>query len=446
MASVIEPIKGIEGQVIGADDEEYDAARRIYNGMIDRRPELIVRVAGADDVARVLDHARSRELPISVRGGGHNVAGNALVQGGVVIDCSQRRDVTVDPAGRSAVAEPGATWYDFDQVTQGHGLATTGGLISTTGVAGFTLGGGIGWLVRRHGLAADNLIEAEVVMADGRRAVASAEEDSDLLWALRGGGGNFGVVTRLKFEVHPLGPVTGGLVAHPRPRAGDLLRFWRDFVETAPDELTTMVALLTTPDGHPAAGLACCHAGEPSRAAAEVAPLKEFGPPLADHIDVLPYTVLQSSLDATAPAGLRNYWKSDFANGLTDGFIDTLIEIADRAPSPLCQVHLHHLGGRLREEPAGGSAFPNRGADFVYNLIGCWEDPGEDDVNIDWARTAFEELRAFSLGSAYVNFLGDDGEARVRAAYGANYDRLAALKRRYDPDNVFRLNQNVRPA
>jgi FAD/FMN-containing dehydrogenase len=446
MASVTEPISSIEGQVIRPGDADYHTARRVFNGMVDRRPALIARVAGADDIARAIEHARSRDLPISIRGGDHNVAGNAIADGGLVIDCSDLRDVNVDPAAMTATAQPGATWYDFDQATQGYALATTGGLISSTGVAGFTLGGGIGWLVRRHGLACDNLLEADVVTADGRRVTASANGDPDLLWALRGGGGNFGVVTRFKFQLHRLGPVAGGLLGHPRPRARDLLSFWRDFIAGAPDELTSMAALMTTPDGHPAAGIACCYCGDAEEGMRHLQPLRKFGPPVADHVEVMPYTVLQCMLDQQAPGGLRNYWKSDLVGELSDELIDALVEIADRAPSPLTQVHVHHLGGRMAGIPDGGSAFPSRGASFVYNLIGVWQDPADDDRNIAWARGAFEQLRPFSLGSAYINFLADEGEERVRAAYGPNYERLQAMKRRYDPENVFRLNHNIRPA
>jgi FAD/FMN-containing dehydrogenase len=445
MARLLDPIRGLEGHAVMPDDPGYEPARRVFNGMIDRRPALIVRPAGTDDVARAITYARDRDLRLAVRGGGHNVAGNAVVDGGVVIDHSVLREVRVDAASEVADAQPGATWYDFDQASQGYGLATTGGLISSTGVAGFTLGGGIGWLVRRHGLACDNLVEADLVTADGGLARAGEGSDPDLLWALRGGGGNFGVVTRFRFRLHPCGPVTGGLLGHPRPAAGEVLRFWRDFIRSAPRELTTIAALMTTPEGHPAVGIALCHAGPPEQAGRDIRPLREFGPPLMDQVGVMPYTVLQSALDPTAPIGMRNYWKSDFLDELTDDAIDAVIEGANASQSPLSQIHIHHLGGAMAEEPAGGAAFAGRRAGFVYNIIGMWPDAGLDQANIDWTRSVFDALKPFSRGAAYINFLGDDGQDRIRAAYGASYARLSTIKRRLDPDNVFRMNQNILP-
>jgi len=452
MARIIDSINGIRGRTIRPGDPDYEAARQIFNGMIDRHPALIVRVAGGDDVARTIEYAREHDLPLSIRGGGHNVAGNALVEGGVVIDHSDLRTVTVDPASRTADASPGARWYDFDQATQAHGLAVTGGLVSDTGVAGFTLGGGIGWLVRRHGLACDNLIEADVVTADGRRLTASAVEDADLLWALRGGGGNFGVVTRFRFQVHPVERVTGGLLVYPRNQAVELLRLWREFVADAPPDLTTLVLLGTASDAQKIVAIAFCHAGDPAAAERDLAPLRAFSRPLIEQVAVMPYAVFQLALDKARQArgaprwNTRAYWKADFMKALTDEAIEALVEAGNRMEPGLSQVHLHHLGGAMRSEPPGGSAFPIRGAGFVYNLVAEWLDPAGDGVHAEWARSAFERLRPYSRGGAYVNFLGDDGEARVRAAYGGNYERLAALKRRYDSENVFRLNQNIRPA
>jgi FAD/FMN-containing dehydrogenase len=445
MAGTIGPIRGIRGQILSPADADYETARRVFNGMMDRRPKMIIRPSGIADVDRCVAYARDHGLPLSIRGGGHNVAGNAVADGGLVIDHSHLRQVTVDAANQIADAQPGATWYDFDQATRVHGLATTGGLISSTGVAGFTLGGGIGWLVRRHGLACDNLVEADVITAEGLKLRAAEDGDRDLLWALRGGGGNFGVVTRFRFRVHPLGPVAGGLLVHPRPKAAEVLRFWRDFVREAPEELTTIAALMTTPDGHAAVGLALCHSGSPIQAKLDLTPLREFGPPAMDHVETMPYTVLQTALDPTAPIGARNYWKSDFLPELTDDAIDAFVEGANRMLSPLSQVHIHHLGGAAAREPRGGSAFGHRRAGFVYNLIGMWNDPAEDSTHVAWARSLFDGLRPFSAGAAYVNFLGDDGQERVRAAYGPGYARLAELKRRYDPDNVFCLNQNILP-
>jgi FAD/FMN-containing dehydrogenase len=439
-------IRGLRGECLHEDDPGYDAARRVFNGMIDRRPLLIVRPADTADVALAIAHARQHELPIAIRGGGHNVAGNAVVDGGLVIDHSQLRRVLVDPDAQTADVEPGATWLDFDRATLDHGLATTGGLISSTGVAGFTLGGGIGWLVRRHGLTCDNLVEADVVTADGKVLLAARDHDPDLLWALRGGGGNFGVVTRFRYRLHAIGEITGGLVAYPRARATEVLRNWRDFVWDAPEDLTTIAALLTGPDGNPAAGIAVCHVGSPAKAAADLRALRSFGPPAADHVETMPYTALQTSLDPTAPFGARNFWKSDFMSELTDSAIETLVEGASRITSPLSAVHIHHMGGAVSREPAGGSAFAHRSSAFVYNVLSTWTEPSQDPIHIDWARTLFDGLRPHSTGTAYINFLGDDGEARVAAAYGSSLARLAQLKQRYDPDNVFRVNQNIRPS
>lgn len=445
-AQAFASIPGLKGQALYEGDPEWEAARHVFNGMIDRRPALIVRPSDADDVALAIAYARDHGLPIAIRGGGHNVAGSATVDGGLVIDHSQLRRVSVDGRLKTADAEPGATWLDFDQATQRHGLATTGGLISSTGVAGFTLGGGIGWLVRKHGLACDNLSEAEVVTADGKIVKAREDGDPDLLWALRGGGGNFGVVTRFRFRLHPLGNVTGGLLGYPRLKAVDVLRFWREFVSKAPDELTSIAALMTTPEGHPAIGIAVCHAGPLPKAEADLRSLRGFGQPVVDEIRPVEYTALQTSLDKTAPYGARNFWKSDFMNELTDDAIEVLVEAANRMASPLSQIHIHHLGGAMLREPTGGSAFAHRGSPFIYNLISTWKDAEQDSIQINWAKSAFDELRPYSRGEAYLNFLGDESPDRAVAAYGASLSRLSQLKRRYDSDNTFGLNQNIAPA
>jgi FAD/FMN-containing dehydrogenase len=435
----------LDGRVIRRGDESFEEARHVFNAMIDRRPELIARVSGSDDVRRCLAFAAEHGLPVTVRGGGHNVGGAAVSDGGLVIDFTERRSVRVDEAARSATAEAGATWYDFDQATCGVGLATTGGLVSSTGIAGFTLGGGIGWLVRKHGLACDNLIRAEVVTADGRVLVASPENDADLLWALRGGGGNFGVVTSFTYSLHPMESVLGGLVAHPRERARDMLLFYRGFVADAPEELTTVAALMTTPDGDPACGIAACFAGDPDEGERVLKPLREFGPPVEDHLSPMPYPLLQTMLDPTAPPGMRHYWKADFIGVLTDDAIDALVDAANAMASSLSQIHIHHLGGALARVAPEATAFANRNRAFVFNLVGTWADPTDDDANIAWTRAAFDSLGTARAGSAYINFLGSEGNERVAAAYGGNLQRLIELKRRYDPQNVFRQNQNIVP-
>jgi FAD/FMN-containing dehydrogenase len=436
---------GLRGQVILPGDADYDNARKVWNGMIDRRPALIARCDGVADASRAIRFARDQHLLLAVRGGGHNVAGAGTCDGGLVIDLSPMKAVRVDSERRTARVEAGATWKEFDEETQKYGLATTGGLISSTGVAGFTLGGGISWLVRKHGLACDNLISAEVVTADGQLVRASAEENADLYWGLRGGGGNFGVVTAFEFALHPVSTVVGGIVAHPLPRAREVLQFYRHFIATAPDELTTIVIFGTAPEGHQIIGLAACYAGPVEQGEEVMRPLKEFGPPVMDMMSPLPYTALQQANDPTAPAGLQNYWKAAFLQDLSDEAIDAMIEYATNATSPLSMIHLHHLGGAMNRVAADATAFGHRDSGFVVNILGVWPAPGDNEKHIDWARGLFAALQPYAHG-AYINFLGDEGQERVRSAYGPNYEHLVALKNKYDPTNLFRLNQNIPPA
>lgn len=435
----------LRGQVILPGDADYDDARKVWNGMIDRRPALIARCAGAADVSLAVRFARDQHLLLAVRGGGHNVAGAGTCDGGLVIDLSSMKAVRVDSERRTARVEAGATWKDFDQETQQYGLATTGGLVSSTGVAGFTLGGGIGWLVRKHGLACDNLISADVITADGRLVRASAGENPDLLWGLCGGGGNFGVVTAFEFALHPVATVVGGVVAHPLSRAREVLQFYRRFVATAPDELTTLAVFATTPEGHQIIGIAACYAGPLEQGEEVVRPLKAFGPPVMDMMGPLPYVALQQANDPSAPAGMQNYWKAAFLQELSDETIDAMIEYATHATSPLSMIHIHQLGGAMNRVAADATAFGHRDGGFVVNIIGAWLAPGDNEKHIDWARSLFAALQPVT-GGAYINFLGDEGEARVRSAYGPNYERLVALKNKYDPTNLFRLNQNIPPA
>ncbi len=437
--------KSIKGRVLLPGDPDYDAARALFNGMIDRRPAAIVQVETVDDVRRAIEAARGAVVPLSIRGGGHNVTGNALCDGGIVIDFSRQHEVTVDPAARVARAQPGATWGDFDQATQAHGLATTGGLVSTTGIAGFTLGGGIGWLMRKHGLAADNLSAATVVTAEGDLIEASAEQHPDLLWGLRGGGGNFGVVTSLEYRLHPLGEVLGGLVVHPLARARDVLSFFREFVTTAPDELTAVAAILTAPDVGPVIGVAACYCGDLNDGERALRALREFGPPVADQFAPMPYTALQTMLDESAPAGMQNYWKADFVNELSDATIDTIVQQTAGLPSPLMQFHVHHMGGAVGRVPPADSPYAHRDAQFINNFVGMWADPADSQANIAWVRQFWGSLRPASAG-AYINYMGGDEEARVASAYGENLERLVALKDTYDPTNLFRLNQNIKPS
>lgn len=434
----------LQGELLLPEMPAFESARKVWNGMIDRRPALIVRCAGAADVSRAVRFAREHHLLLAVRGGGHNVAGTGTCEGGLVIDLSLMKAVKVDSERRTACVEPGATWKDFDDEAQKYGLATTGGLISSTGVAGFTLGGGIGWLVRKHGLACDNLLAADIVTATGEQIRASADENADLLWGLRGGGGNFGVVTSFEFVLHPVATVVGGMVGHPLARAGEVLRFYRDFVATAPDELTTIAVFATTPEGHQVIAIAACYAGSQEQGEEAVKPLKTFGLPVIDMMGPLPYTVLQQSQDPTAPAGMQHYWKAAFLPELNDKVIDAIIEYATQVTSPHSMIHLHHLGGTMSRVPATATAFANRDSQFVVNIIGTWSEPGDDDRHINWTRGLFAALQPFT-GGAYINFLGDEGQERIRSAYGPNYERLLALKNQYDPTNLFRLNQNIRP-
>lgn len=447
--------RSLDGTVVVRGDDDYEEARRVWNGMIDRRPALIVRCKSRADVVASVNFARDNALLVAVRGGAHNVAGFGTCDDGLVIDLSSMKAITVDPVARTATAEPGCTWADFDQATHAYGLATTGGLVSTTGIAGFTLGGGIGWLMRAFGLACDNLRAAEIVTADGRQVRASARENPELLWGLRGGGGNFGVVSAFEYNLHPVSTVLGGLVLHPAGRATEVLRFLRDFAATAPDELTVLAAFITAPPApfvpaemhfQPAIAIAVCYAGDAASGEHALRSVRAFGPPAADVIGPMPYPALQAMLDETAPYGLQNYWKSAFLGELSDAAIDVLVARAAAMRSPLAAIHVHQLGGAVNRLPGEASAFVNRDSPFVVNIVGTWQDPADSDANIAWARETFDALAPHAAGGAYINFMGEETQDRVRAAYGsAVYDRLRNLKREYDPHNLFRLNQNVRP-
>jgi len=446
--------KRLTGTVIVPGDEAYDEARKVWNGMIDRHPAMIVRCQSTADVVAGVNFARDNDMLLAVRGGAHNVAGSATCDGGMVIDLSNMKGVTVDAATRTARAEAGCTWADFDKATHPFGLATTGGLVSGTGIAGFTLGGGVGWLMRKYGLACDNLRAVEIVTADGRQLLASAEENPDLLWGVRGGGGNFGVVTAFEYDLHPISTVLGGLVVHPASRASEVLKFFRDFVASAPDELTCLAAFFTAPPApfiplelqlKPAIAIMVCYAGSPEAGEPFVLPLRQFGPPAADVIGPMPYPVLQSLFDEGAPSGLQNYWKSAFVNELNDAAINVLVAQAAAMPSPLSALHIHHLEGAVNRVGFNATAFGHRDARFVLNLVGTWPDPNDSELNVRWVRDCYAAIGPHASGP-YVNFMGDEAQDRVRAAYNpANYERLVALKRQYDPRNLFRLNQNIRP-
>ena len=446
----------MRGELILPSDAGYETARKVWNGMIDRRPGMILRCAGVADVKQSINFARKHDLLVAVRGGGHNVAGNAVCDDGMVIDMSRMRAVRVDPAGRTAVVEAGATWRDVDHETQAFGLATTGGLVSTTGVAGFTLGGGIGWLMRRYGTTCDNLVSADVVTADGEFLITSATENSDLFWGLRGGGGNFGLVTAFEYRLHPVGPIVlGGMLIYKAERAREILRYYRDYVGKISEDLTTLAAFVTAPPlpfipahlhGKPIFAIVLCHAGSIEKGQAELKPLRDQTRPDVDLVQPMPYTVLQTMLDDGAPAGLQNYWKSDYLRELPDGAIDKIADHASRAESPLTQIHIHHIAGYVGRVSRDDTAFGHRDAPFVLNIVAMWQDPEQKEKHVDWARKFFADMRRYTSGGVYVNFLGEEGEDRVRAAYGKPvYDRLVALKDQYDPKNFFRLNQNIKP-
>lgn len=435
----------LAGRLIFPDDPGYDALRRVWNGRIDKRPALIVRCANADDIAEAIRFARDNEVEASVRGGGHNIAGNSLCNGGIVIDLSGMKGIIIDPAARTAWAEPGLLLREFDTATQAHGLATTMGLMSDTGIAGLTLGGGLGRLARKYGATCDNLLAAEVVLADGTRVTASPEENPDLFWGLRGGGGNFGVVAAFTYRLHRVGPtLLGGMLLYDFVRAREVLRFYRDFCRSAADEVSADVAMLTSPEGQKVLAIAASYIGPLDEGERVLHPLRRFGRPFADQIAPTPYTSLQISVDSPLPRGRRYYWKAHLLKQLDDPVIDILVDAFANVPSPMSILVLQLFGGAVSRVDPTATAYANRGALWDCIPICAWEDPAEDEDNVAWGRAIWEALRPHAR-AVYVNNLGDEGEERVRAAFGPNYDRLAALKRRYDPTNFFRLNQNIRP-
>jgi FAD/FMN-containing dehydrogenase len=447
------------GQCIGPRDAGYEVARTVWNGMIDLRPALIARPSREDDVSLAVNIARENGVLLAVRGGGHNVAGFGTCDGGLVLDMTGMKGMRVDAAARTAEAQAGLTWGEFDAATQAHGLATTGGLVSTTGIAGFTLGGGFGWLVRKYGLTVDNLLGVEMVLADGSQVRANAEENPDLFWGVRGGGGNFGVVTKFLYRLHPVGPqIFGGAVFHPAARAKDLLRFYQGWTRQVPDELSTMVVFLTAPPapfvpeklvGTPMIAVALCYAGDPGEGERVIRPLREFAPAAIDLAGPMPYVALQGMFDATAPRGIHSYWKTQYLRDLNDAAIDTLVEHAGRLSglAPFSTVHIHHWEGAAARAKGGETAFAHRGARYVLNVIGMWMAGEDANKHIQWVRGLFDATQAMGTGQAYLNFMGEEGAARVQSAYDAEtWERLRQLKRKYDPGNLFRVNQNIPPA
>jgi hypothetical protein len=443
------------GTVIAPQDERYDAARSVWNGTVDARPALIAQCHGPEDIVAAVNLVRTAGCPLSIRAGGHSVAGFSVCDDGVVIDLSLMRGVTVSADARTASVEPGATWADFDKATAAYGLASTGGLISTTGVAGLTLGGGIGWLQRKYGLACDNLIAADVVTADGGVVQANGTEHPELLWGLRGGGGNFGVVTKFVFALHPVSTVFGGLMLFPLDRGKPVLKAFRHWAADLPDEGSMLAAIITAPPepfvpselvGQKVVAILGCWCGDLDAGRAALEPLRQLVPS-ADVFGPMPYTALQGMLDGGAQYGLRNYFRGGYIEDLDDEVIDVALEHGARMPSPMSQVHFHQMGGAVRRVAADATAFSGRAAGYTYNLVSTWTEPIEDGHHIAANRELAAALAPLSARGEYVNFLSDSGGEGVQAAYGdALYDRLARLKREYDPANLFRRNQNVRPA
>lgn len=437
------------GLLLGPEDAGYEGARKVHNGMIDKRPALIARCLGASDIIEAVNFARTAGLEIAVRGGGHNVAGNAVCDDGIMIDLSLMKGVFVDAKRRTARAQGGVTWGELNRETQLEGLATTGGVVSTTGIAGLTLGGGLGWLMGKHGLAADNVLSVQVVTAAGELITANADENEDLFWALRGGGGNFGVAASIEYRLHPVGPtVVSGLVAHPIDKATDVLRFFREFTADIPDELTVFAGLLHAPDGSgvPIAVIAACHCGEPSQAEADVRPVKQFGAPIMDVIGPQTYAATNMMLDAGFPKGALNYWKSSFVRELSDDAIETLADKFSICPSPMSGVLFEQIHGAVTRVSPIETAFPHRQPGYSFLLVSEWMDPAESDRNIAWARETYAAMEPYMAARRYVNYMGEsEGEDPVPAAYGANYERLRSIKAKYDPENLFHMNQNIRP-
>jgi FAD/FMN-containing dehydrogenase len=456
-ATHVEELKDrFKGELLLPGEDGYDAARTIWNAMIDRHPALIARCATTSDVVRAVLFARDRGLPLAVRGGGHNIAGSAMVDDGVVVDLSLMKSVRVDAVARRVTVEGGATLADLDAATQAYGLATPVGINSTTGIAGLTLGGGFGWLSRKHGMTIDNLESAQVVLASGQVVHTNSVEHPELFWALRGGGGNFGVVTRFEFRLHRVGPdVLSGLVVYPIEHAKSVLERYREFMAGAPDDLCAWAVLRKAPPlpflpasfhGQNMIALAVLYAGDPAQGASLVEPLRHFGTPVGEHVGVQPYVAWQQAFDPLLAFGARNYWKSHNLSTLADGLIDTAIEFIEKSPSPHSEVFLAALGGATTRPTPEASAYPHRDARFVINVHSRWMDASDDASGVTWARDFFDAAAPFATGGVYVNFMADDERERVPAAYGSNYERLSQAKRTYDPDNLFRANQNIRPA
>jgi FAD/FMN-containing dehydrogenase len=444
----------VHGKTIAVHDDGYDTARKVYNAMIDRRPSAIVRCKDVADVMASVEFAREQGLALSIRGGSHSVPGFGTNDGGIVVDLVEMNGIRVDERTRTARAEGGCTWGDFNHATYAFGLATTGGIVASTGIAGLTLGGGIGYLTRAFGLSCDNLLSADVVTADGRLLVASKNENEDLFWALRGGGGNFGVVTSFEYQLHPVKDIVAGLFFFPVANARDVLEFYRDFIETAPEELGMFPAFQIAPPlpfiseadhGKTFCILVCCWAGPADNADKVFAPIRKVAPIAAEMVSPMPYPVLNSLFDPLLPAGLQHYWKADFATELTDGAIKAHLEFGPKVPVVNSAMHIYPINGACSRVPADATAFAYRDAKFATVIAGMWPDPADNEKNIKWVKDYYDAVHPHSSAGGYVNFMAGDDQDRIRDNYKGNYSRLVTIKKKYDPANLFHMNQNIKP-
>lgn len=437
------------GSLVRPGDAGYDEVRKVHNGFVDKRPALIARCRGVADIVDAVNVARKANMPVAVRGGGHNVSGRATIEGGLLIDLSLMKGIDVDARARLARAQGGVTWGEFNRETQLHGLACTGGVVSSTGIAGLTLGGGLGWLMGRHGLAVDNLESAQIVTASGDVLTASADENSDLFWGIRGGGGNFGIAASLTYRVHPIGPmVHGGLVAHPFSAASDVMRFYRDLTANCDDDLTVFLGLLHAPDGSGAklVGMIACYAGPAEKAEAALAPLKSFGSPVMEALGPIPYCTMNTLLDGSLPRGARNYWKTHFLSTLSDDAIRTIVDVYSSCSSPMSQVIIEHFHGAASRVAVDATAFPHRFVGYNFLILSQWGDPREDEKNVGWARQQFAAMQPFTGRGRYVNYLDhDDTKDTMATVFGPHYRRLQDVKTKYDPTNFFAQNLNIPP-
>ncbi len=455
-SEITELERSLTGDILTPESDGYDEARSVWNGMIDRRPGLVVQCKTKEDVGKTVKFAGKNDLVLAVKGAGHNIAGSGVCDGGLVIDFAQMRSVAVDPDAKTARVEPGCTLGELDEATQAFGLAVPVGINSITGIAGLTLGGGLGWLARKHGMTVDSLLSAEVVKSDGAVVTASATDNPDLFWAIRGGGGNFGIVTSFHFRAYPIGPeVLAGLIVHPMDGAATLLREYRELVDQAPDELSAWVVLRKAPPlpflpeewhGKPVVIFAICYAGDMAEGEKAVQPLRSLGQPIADVVGPHPYIGWQQAFDPLLTEGARNYWKSHDFKGLSDEILDTILSHVGGLPSDETEVFLGYLAGAVNRVRTEETAYPHRDIDFFMNVHARWREPGDDDACIAWARGLFDAVAPFATGGVYVNFMPVDEKDRTRAAYGPNFQRLSELKARFDPENLFCTNQNIPPA